>query len=70
MTILNSYLRPHNANIDERYHQLTYYNILSVASFAFFFEMIEDVDGDVVECGVGRSRSLSILCSLHSFMRK
>lgn len=35
-TLLNSYIRPHNTNIDS----------------------------DIVECGIGRSRSLAILCAL------
>ena len=61
---LNNYIRQHNTNIDERYHQLTFYNTLSCASFASFFEQIKRVNGDIIECGIGRSRSLTILCSM------
>jgi hypothetical protein len=64
MTILSTYLHPHNAEIDEKFHQLTVYNVLSAASFASFFHMIEGIEGDIVECGIGRSRSLVILCAL------
>ncbi len=64
MRTLNSYLKPHNKEIDERFHQLTCYSVRSAASFAGFLEMLADVPGDIVECGIGRSRSLVILCSL------
>lgn len=64
MVLLHSYLRPHNPEIDEKFHQLTKFNVLSSASFSHFMQMIEGVEGDIVECGIGRSRSLIILCSL------
>lgn len=64
MALLVSYLRPHRVEIDEKFHQLTLYNVLSGASWASFLEMVEHLDGDIVECGIGRSRSLLILCSL------
>lgn len=54
----------HNANIDEIYHQLTVFNILDSASFFYYFQMIEEVEGDIVECGIGRSRSLGIISAL------
>lgn len=62
--ILSDYLKPHNMLIDEKFHQLTYYNVLSSASFSSFFKKIEKLEGDIVECGIGRSRSLVILSSL------
>ena len=62
--ILNDYLKPHNILIDEKFHQLTCYNVLSSASFSSFFKKIEQLEGDIVECGIGRSRSLVILSSL------
>ena len=64
MRTLNSYLKPHNHELNEKFHQLTCYNVLSVASFSLFFDMIADIEGDIVECGIGRSRSLIILSSL------
>ncbi len=70
MTSLNSYIRPHNQDIDEQYHQLTCYNILSSASFYSFLDVVRAVDGDIVECGIGRSRSLAILCALTVGMRQ
>lgn len=33
--LLNDVLRPHNLNIDEKFHQLNMYNVVSTASFAF-----------------------------------
>ena len=62
--LLNDYLKPHNKDIDELYHQLTCYNVLSTASFADFITETQHLDGDIVECGIGRSRSLIILSSL------
>ncbi len=62
--ILANYLKPHNKLIDEKFHQLTCYNVLSSASFGSFFKKIENIEGDIVECGIGRSRSLVILSSL------
>jgi hypothetical protein len=64
MKPLNTWLRQHNPEIDEKYHQLTMFNILSCASFLDFLDMINGVEGDIVECGIGRSRSLCILRSL------
>jgi hypothetical protein len=56
---------PHPAEIDERFHQLNYVNVGSVVYWADLFGKIAGVPGDVVECGVGRGRSLLILAVLN-----
>ena len=35
-----------------------------------FFEMAKNVSGDIVECGIGRGRSMIILCALNYFFDK
>jgi len=55
----------YNADIDEKYHQLNIGNINNVIYWSKFFEMVKDVKGDIVECGVARARSLIILSTLN-----
>ena len=64
MRLLIDLIRPHNLDVDEKFHILNYFNVMSVASFASFFDFIEKIEGDIVECGIGRSRSLLILSAL------
>ncbi len=52
---------PHHPQIDERFHQLNVNNIGNVIYWWTFFRMAKDVLGDIVECGVGRGRSLAII---------
>lgn len=55
----------HSPNIDERFHQLNLDNIGNVVYWYNFFKIIRNVKGDVVECGVGRGRSLAIISALN-----
>ena len=60
----------HNEEIDEKYHQLNIGNIGNVVYWLKFFEMIEKIPGDIVECGVGRGRSLIIISALNQLFEK
>lgn len=60
----------HNAEIDEKFHQLDMGNIANVVYWWQFFELIKDVEGDIVECGIGRGRSLLIQSSLNYMLGK
>jgi len=60
----------HNFQIDEKFHQLNLDNIGNVVYWTKFFEMIKNISGDIVECGIGRGRSLLILCTLNYFFDK
>ena len=57
----------HNKEIDEKFHQLNIGNIGNVIYWWEFLEAISDVPGDIVECGIGRGRSLIILSALNYF---
>ena len=57
----------HNSHIDEKFHQLDLGNIGNVVYWVKFFEIIKNVPGDIVECGIGRGRSILILCALNYF---
>lgn len=61
---------PHNKKIDEQFHSLNVGNITSVAYWTEFFKLIEQIKGDIVECGVGRGRSLLILSALNYIFKK
>lgn len=54
-----------NPAIDEFFFQLNVNNIGQVLYWFNFFEMIKNVEGDIVECGVGGGRSLLILSALN-----
>ena len=60
----------HIDEIDEKFHQLNLGNIGNVIYWLKFFEMTKNVPGDIVECGIGRGRSLIILCALNYFFEK
>ncbi len=55
----------HPKDMDEKFHQLNLENIANVIYWEKFFEMINEVPGDIVECGIGRARSLMIICAIN-----
>jgi O-methyltransferase len=59
---------PHPAEVDERYHVLNMPNVTSAVYWHRFFEMVGDVPGDIVECGIGRGRSLLIIAALNELL--
>lgn len=52
--------------MDEMFHVLDVTSIIHVVYWAQFFEMVKNVSGAIVECGIGRGRSLLI----HSVLNK
>lgn len=60
---------PHQKKLDEQFHALNIGNMISVVYWYEFFKMIQNVPGDVVECGVGRGRSLLIISALNYFLK-
>lgn len=58
----------HRSEIDERFHQLDIGNIGTVISWWIFFGMARNLSGDVVECGVGRARSLAIIAAINHLL--
>jgi hypothetical protein len=70
MKLLKQFEIDHNSEIDEKFHQLNIGNIGNVIYFWKFFKQIKDIQGDIVECGVGRGRSLIIVSALNNFLTK
>lgn len=65
MKLLKTFDQPHPVELDERFFALDVGNIGNVLYWHHFLELVRDVSGDLVECGVGRGRSLVILCALN-----
>lgn len=62
------YSSRHNPELDEKFHQLNLDNIADIVYWYEFFQMIPSVRGDIVECGVGRGRSLVALTALNTLL--
>ena len=58
---------PHPKDVNDFYHTYNLSNVLNVLYWDSFFKKIHSVDGDIVECGVGRGRSLITILSLNLF---
>ncbi len=56
--------------MDEAYHSLNIGNIGYVLYWARFFEMVKNISGTVVECGIGRGRSLVVISALNRIFSK
>ncbi|MBU4376237.1 MAG: TylF/MycF family methyltransferase [Candidatus Omnitrophica bacterium] len=70
MKIIKLFETAHNREIDEIFHQLNISNIGHVVYWYDFFKMTKSISGDIVECGVGRGRSLLILSALNYLFDK
>lgn len=57
----------HPKDVNDFYHVYNKSNILNVLYWVKFFEMVADVEGSIVECGVGRGRSLITLLALQDY---
>lgn len=58
----------HPAQVDEAYHALNVANCLNVLYWQFFFEATKNLEfRSIVECGVGRGRSLVTIAALETF---
>lgn len=70
MKSLSQIEQPHNSEIDEKFHQLNLTNIRNVIYWFKYFEKISKVPGDIVECGIGRGRSLLIIAAINTLLKK
>jgi len=68
MKELKRYEVKHNSEIDERFHQLNAFNIGLCVYWYEYFRMIKNIPGDIVECGVGRGRSLTVISTLNTLL--
>lgn len=57
----------HSKEVSDYYHILNSSNILNVYYWTVYLELIKNIKGDIVECGVGRGRSLITLLSLNRY---
>jgi len=58
----------HPADVDEAYHVLNIGNIGNVVYWTRFLEMVRNVPGAIVECGIGRARSLLVMAALNKLL--
>ena len=59
---------PHPASVDDEYHVFDRANILNVEYWSDIFREVQDVDYEtIVECGVGRGRSLITIAALAQY---
>ena len=70
MKQLFSFEGKHHADIDERFHQLNIGNIGNVIYWWKYFQIVSNVEGDIVECGIGRGRSLLVMSAINSLLEK
>jgi len=68
MKPIRTFQAAHHSEIDERFHQLNVWNIGTVIHWRMFFEMTRNLPGDIVECGVGRARSLAIIAAINHLL--
>jgi hypothetical protein len=61
---------PHHSSIDEVFHQLNLGNIGNVIYWWKFFELTKDIAGDIVECGIGRGRSMLVISAINALLEK
>lgn len=62
--------RAHPKEVDETFHVLNMGNVGYVLYWARFFEMVKSVPGSIVECGIGRGRSLIVHTALNRIFGK
>ena len=55
----------HPRDVNDYYHCFNACNILNVIYWRYYFEIVKNIDGDIVECGVGRARSLITILALN-----
>ncbi|VUZ29010.1 Uncharacterised protein [uncultured Comamonas sp.] len=60
---------PHSKDVSDFFHIFNTPNILNVIYWEKYFDMIKNIEGDIVECGVGRGRSLLTILALESLFR-
>lgn len=70
MKLLKQFESPHHPELDEKFHQFNIGNIGNTVYWMYFLKLAKHIPGDIVECGVGRARSLITLCSLNHILEK
>lgn len=60
---------PHPKDVNDFYHIFNLPNILNVVYWEKYFSTIKNIEGDIIECGVGRGRSLLTILALESLFR-
>lgn len=66
MRRISDFDQPHPGGVDERFHILDTSSVGRVLYWQSFFQTIRNVPGVIVECGVGRGRSLLIISALNA----
>jgi len=59
----------HPQEVSDFFHVFNTSNILNVVYWKEYFDMVRNVQGDIVECGIGRGRSLLTILALESLLR-
>ena len=57
----------HPKNINDYYHILNSSNILNTLHWYEFIKKVSKIDGDIIECGVGRARSIITIAALNHY---
>ena len=70
MKLLNQIEPPHKSDLDEKFHQLNIHNIRDTLIWYEKLNEISGIKGCIVECGVGRGRSLLIIAALNKLLSK
>ena len=60
----------HPKDVSDFYHIYNKSNILNVLYWNEYFEMVFDIEGSIVECGVGRGRSLITILALQQYYKQ
>lgn len=66
MKRISDFDRKHPEGMDDHYHLLDTSAVGRVLYWQQFFGLIRDVPGTIVECGIGRGRSLLIITALNT----
>lgn len=68
MKRISDFDRKHPEGMDERYHLFDASAVGRVLYWKQFFSLCRNVPGTIVECGIGRGRSLMILSALNDIL--
>lgn len=60
----------HPQDVSDLYHIYNKSNILNVIYWNEYFKMVQNIEGAIVECGIGRGRSLITILALQEFYKE